>query len=124
MSNKNFTETFKLKNISIDYKINEEKGIVVAIEKFDFPSGFKKKYNDHIKTTGVAKVNKEAGEIFNAEIDKKIARAKAEKEAFIQFKLRVLEMKCKLEGLLTITNNTIDKMTTNIQHQKEYIKSF
>ena len=54
MDNKNFTETFKLKNISIDYKINEENGIVVAIEKFSTPrilSGY------GIMTVGVAKVN-------------------------------------------------------------------
>ena len=121
MDNKNFTETFKLKNISIDYKINEEKGIVVAIEKFSTPrilSGY------GIKTVGVAKVNKEAGEIFDINVGKKIARAKAEKEAFIKFKLLVLKFKKFLDKTVAKTDNTLSKIDTNILHQKEYIKSF
>lgn len=116
----NTKETLKFKCINLQYKVNEEKGIVTAVEKFMIPTPEFRTFT----TIGVAKVNKEAGDVFNVETGKKLARAKAEKEAFIQFKSKVLYTKEKTERYLQKINNTIEKMNANIQHQKEYIASF
>lgn len=128
MNKKVTQEVFKLKCIDLQYKVNEEKGTVTAIETFTLPYSLwlrltSQKSKD-FTTIGVAKVNKEAGEVFNVEIGKKLARAKAEKEAFVQFKLMALEYREEALRALQIANNTIEKMNDCILHQKEYIKSF
>lgn len=118
-------KAFKLKCCNIQYKVNEEKGTVTAIEKFEVPFPLWWKYpSSHFTTIGIAKVNKEAGEEFNAEIGKKLARARAEKEAFVQFKLIALNYRKGAFRELQMVDNIIEKMNDCIQHQKEYIKSF
>lgn len=115
---KNFTEHYKLRNKSIKYTVQEDKGIVVA------QAVFKPCTCGTFLTIGVAKVNKEAGDTFDVEKGKKLARAKAEKEAFIKHKLIAMREKKNIERILAKLENTIDKMNANIQHQNEYIKSF
>lgn len=122
-STKETKEVYKLKCINLQYKVNEESGSVTAIEKFCNPL-WTRRSPKTFTTIGVAKVNKEAGETFNVEIGKKVARAKAEKEAFVQFKLITLDYKKGVQRILQKLDNTVDKMNTCIQHQKEYIKSF
>lgn len=122
-STKETKEVYKLKCLKLQYKVNEEEGVVTAIETFFNPI-FTQKTPRTFTTIGVAKVNKEAGEVFNVETGKKVARAKAEKEAFIKFKLYALEYKKGVSKFVQKLENTIDKMNTCIQHQKEYIKSF
>ena len=126
MSNQKVTqEAYKLKCCDLQYKVNEEKGVVTAIETFHAP--FIIDFNTpsrHFVTIGTARVNKEAGDVFNVEIGKKLARAKAEKAAFVKFKLLNLTYRNELLQDLQKTDNTIEKMNTNIQHQKEYIKTF
>lgn len=119
---KKFTETFKLQCDEIKYVVNENKGIVTAIGYFNIPTY--KFREDNLRTIGIAKVNKEAGEIFNIETGKKVARAKAEKEAYYQFRLLVEEYKGRAEKEALKAQNTIDRLNSYIYHQKDYIKSF
>ena len=81
-------------------------------------------FTPYFVTIGTARVNKEAGDVFNVEIGKKLARAKAEKAAFVKFKLLNLTYRNELLQDLQKTDNTIEKMNANILHQKEYIKTF
>lgn len=124
MKNKNFTEAIKLKSSSIEYKVNEENGTVVAIAKFIYPRALASAHKPVIKTKGVAKVNRSAGEVFDVNVGKRIARAKAEKEAFVQFKMVILNAQKRIVRVSSILNQTILAMNTYIQHQKNYIKSF
>lgn len=118
----NFREKFKLQCDSFKYSVDESKGIVVAIGKFRILTYVLRE--DILETIGIAKVNTNAGDIFDAKIGKKIARAKAEKEAYHQFKILAMEYKRRAEKQILKVQNTIDKMNACIQHQKEYIKSF
>ena len=103
----NNIETFKLQHVALEFKVNEVKQTVTAIEKFIVP-----------------KLNTEKGDTFDVETGKKLARAKAEKEAFSRFKA---EMKKFLKWNMALDEKisaTIEKMDNYIAHQKEYIKTF
>lgn len=115
----NNIETFKLQNVAIEFKVNEVKKTVTAIEKFVIP-----KFKLRFTTVGVSKLNTEKGDTFDVETGKKLARAKAEKEAFSRFKA---ELKKFLKWNMALDNKlnaTIEKMDNYIAHQKEYIKTF
>lgn len=119
METKNNVETFKLQHVSLEFKVNEEKHVVVAIEKFRVPA-FSMKFS----TVGVAKLNTDKDDIFDVETGKKLARAKAEKQAFSNFKgemKKFLEYNKRLDIKI---KTTIEKMNSYIEHQKEYIKTF
>ena len=117
-------ECLKLQYRGITYKVNEEKGVVVALAYFRTPLCMEAGANQCINTIGKAKLNKSAGDTFNIEVGKKIARAKAEKEAFIQFKTMLLKYEDKLFQAYLEMGKAIDTMSSHIEHQKEYIKSF
>lgn len=115
----NNIETFKLQHAALEFKVNEVKQTVTAIEEFVVP-----KFNLRFTTVGVSKLNTEKGDTFDVETGKKLARAKAEKEAFSRFKT---ELKKFLKWNMTLDdklNATIEKMNNYIDHQKEYIKTF
>lgn len=115
----NNIETFKLQHVALEFKVNEVEQTVTAIEKFIAP-----KFKLRFTTVGVSKLNTEKGDTFDVETGKKLARAKAEKEAFSRFKA---ELKKFLKWNMTLDdklNATIKKMNNYIDHQKEYIKTF
>lgn len=115
----NNIETFKLQHVALEFKVNEVKKTVTAIEKFVIP-----KFRLKFTTVGVSKLNVEKGDTFDVETGKKLARAKAEKEAFSRFKAELkkfLKWNMALDDKL---NATIEKMDNYIAHQKEYIKTF
>ena len=115
----NNIETFKLQHVALEFKVNEVKQTVTAIEKFIVP-----KFNLRFTTVGVSELNTEKGDTFDVETGKKLARAKAEKEAFSRFKAEMkkfLKWNMALDDML---NATIKKMDNYIAHQKEYIKTF
>lgn len=115
----NNIETFKLQHAALEFKVNEVKQTVTAIEKFIVPE-----FNFKFTTVGVSKLNTEKGDTFDIETGKKLARAKAEKKAFSRFKT---EMKKFLKWNIALDdklNATIEKMNNYIDHQKEYIKTF
>ena len=115
----NNIETFKLQHVALEFKVNEVKQTVTAIEKFIVP-----KFNFKFTTVGVSKLNTEKGDTFDVETGKKLARAKAEKEAFSRFKAELkkfLKWNMNFDDKL---NATIEKINNYIDHQKEYIKTF
>lgn len=117
-------ECLKLQFRDITYKVNEKKGVVVALAYFRTPLSMEAGANQCINTIGIARLNKITGDTFNIEVGKKIARAKAEKEAFIQFKTMLLKYEDKLFQARLEMSKAIDTMSSHIEHQKEYIKSF
>lgn len=117
-------ECLKLQFRDITYKVNEEKGVVVALAYFYTPLSMEVGANQYINTIGIARLNKSTGDTFNIEVGKKIARAKAEKEAFIQFKTILLNYENKIFQARLDISKAIDIMSSHIEHQKEYIKSF
>lgn len=114
----------KLQFRDITYKVNEKKGVVVALTNFRTPLSMEAGANQCINTIGIARLNKIAGDTFNIEVGKKIARAKAEKEAFIQFKTMLLTYENKIFQARLDISKVIDTTSSHIEHQKEYIKSF
>lgn len=120
----NFKKCLKLQYRDITYKVNEEKGVVVALAYFRTPLSMEAGANQCINTIGIARLNKSAGDTFNVEVGKKIARAKAEKEAFIQFKTMLLNYENRVFQARLDISKAIDTMSSHIEHQKEYIKSF
>ena len=117
-------ECLKLQFRDITYKVNEKKGVVVALANFRTPLSMEAGANQCINTIGIARLNMSAGDTFNIEVGKKIARAKAEKEAFIQFRTMLLKYEDKLFQARLEMSKAIDTTSSHIEHQKEYIKSF
>lgn len=115
----NNIETFKLQHVALEFKVNEVKQTVTAIEKFIVP-----KFKLRFTTVGVSKLNTEKDDIFDVETGKKLARAKAEKEAFSRFKAELKKFLKWNMALNDKLNATIEKMNNYIDHQKEYIKTF
>lgn len=120
----NFKKCLKLQYRDITYKVNEEKGVVVALAYFYTPLSMEAGANQCINTIGIARLNKSAGDTFNIEVGKKIARAKAEKEAFIRFRTMLLNYEEKISQAHLDIAEAIITMNSHIEHQKEYIKSF
>lgn len=117
-------ECLKLQFRDITYKVNEEKGVVVALAYFRTPLSMEAGANQCINTIGIARLNKSAGDTFNIEVGKKIARAKAEKEAFTQFRTMLLNYEKRVFQVRLDIAEAIITMSSHIEHQKEYIKSF
>lgn len=117
-------ECLKLQFRDITYKVNEKKGVVVALAYFRTPLSMEAGANQCINTIGIARLNKSAGDTFNIEVGKKIARAKAEKEAFTQFRTMLLNYEKKVFQAHLDIAEAIITMSSHIEHQKEYIKSF
>ena len=117
-------ECLKLQYRDITYKVNEKKGVVVALAYFRTPLSMEAGANQCINTIGIARLNKSAGDTFNIEVGKKIARAKAEKEAFTQFRTMLLNYEKKVFQARLDIAEAIITMSSHIEHQKEYIKSF
>lgn len=117
-------ECLKLQYRGITYKVNEKKGVVVALAYFRTPLSMEAGANQCINTIGIARLNKSVGDTFNIEVGKKIARAKAEKEAFLQFRTVLLNYEKKVFQAHLDIAETIITMSSHIEHQKEYIKSF
>lgn len=114
----------KLQFRDITYKVNEKKGVVVALAYFRTPLSMEAGANQCINTIGIARLNKSAGDTFNIEVGKKIAMAKAEKEAFTQFRTMLLNYEKEVFQARLDIAEAIITMSSHIEHQKEYIKSF
>lgn len=113
-------ETIKLKSRGIKYIVNKEKGYVTAIETF-IAYG---QYNSYdFQTIGIARLNKDK-DSFDENIGKKVARAKAEKQAFVTFRRFMQEELYTLAHAHCCLINTINKMNSLIKHQKEYLSTF
>lgn len=109
----------KLQHENLIYRVNSYKDVVTAIETFYIPV-----FNYRFRTIGVAIADKEKKDKFDLEIGKKVARAKAEKEAFSRFKSILKIHIKKLNEAIYNANATIDRTNKFINHQKEYIATF
>lgn len=113
---KNFkgVERFKVRSINCEYKVFPQSKTVVAKAVFKFQG-------ITFKTEGRAIAKNEE---FDIEIGKKLARARAEKKAYI---IARNETECQLKDtnkLLDILINTSVFLTECRDHQTDYIKSF
>lgn len=113
-------EKKKLKFGNVYYKVNIEKKIVVAhLETYYWTP---RVGINQIKSIGVARCSSE--DTFDELQGKRLARAKAEKAAYIVFREELKKEKSIVEDNLNSLNYSIDCMTDYINHQKKYIKSF
>lgn len=111
-------ETGKLKLTleKCDYSVYPDKGVVVC--RCTFSSG-----NFITKTKGIA-ICDYRYDTFNEKTGKKIARAKAEKAAFINFRNECSDFLDFVMRKKAILDTTIDFMENLIDHQNLYLKSF
>jgi cytochrome c biogenesis factor len=113
---KNFKgrERFKVKSVNCEYGVIPQRKTVVAKAKFEFQGVT-------FKTEGKAIAKNEE---FNVEIGKKLARARAEKKAYIIARNKT---ECQIKDtnkLLDILINTTVFLEECRDHQTDYIKSF
>lgn len=107
-------ERFKLQFINFNYVVNEKEGVVICICKVK-----PKEENNVITVTGIARAGKYS---FDVNVGKKLARARAEKQAYIEFKNHISNI---LETYVCVVDklvHTIDFMSDCIDHQDDYIK--
>lgn len=109
----------KLKMISYSYNVNEVKKTVTAIVKTRSIVGCHSKKHT---TVGVAKCDEK--DTFDIEIGKRIAKAKAEKEAYVQHKNYLYNHLKMLKYITDGISKSYERTQYYIQHQKEYINSF
>lgn len=118
----------KLRVLSTSYKENEAKktvtAIIHAVSVFNLTNqsyyGLTSKKS--IVAVGVAKCCD--GDVYDVEKGKKVARAKAELNAYRQHKKHNNEIHKFLSGLDKTVIKNHWKVGKLIQHQEEYIKSF
>lgn len=104
----------KLTFLECKYHVSKENGTVVARAYFSFCG---EKFN----TIGVARAKKED---FIPIEGKRLARARAEKKAYILVKNCIKDnIKC-IEREKEISINSLNFYTQCIEHQNEYIKTF
>lgn len=109
----------KLKMVSYSYNVNEAKKTVTAVVKTKSCAGCYGKYHT---TVGVAKCDDK--DEFDVEIGKRIAKAKAEKEAYVQHKNYLYNHLKMLKYITDDLSKSYERTQYYIQHQKEYINSF
>lgn len=110
----------KLRNKSITYQVYPNEGIITSVIRSYVVHP--RKQDLELTTVGIAHCSPD--DTFDENIGKKIARARAEKEAFIQYKRilkDMLKQQCKEVSEL---QQHIDTVDTYISQQREYIKSF
>lgn len=114
-------ERIKLQFMNCQYITSAEKGVVVARVTFKI-----KKYTFKIKkytftTKGVAKCEPS---IYDEKIGKRLARARAEKEAYIIARNIINKYHKYLLSILDKVCNSKAFFNSCIDHQKEYINKF
>ena len=118
---KHFPLNFKIDVVDFKYEVNSEDKAVVAIMKIALPT-FVTQYSRNYIVKGVARLK--PGDIFNAEIGKKVAKAKVERAAFSLYRVKLREYRKDLREILKATEVTYNKMCDYITKQEDYIKSF
>lgn len=109
----------KLRYIETHYKVDEENKVVVAKSSFVINDG--EISLTTITAQGIAMAKTEE---FNPEIGKKVARARAEKAAYIKYRDFLKDRLKMIEKLKRVSEIEYNKVLNYIEHQKEYIKSF
>lgn len=109
----------KLTMLDCSYKENESKKAITAIVKAKSRIGA---YAKPILAVGVAYCDNK--DEYDVEKGKRLARAKAEKEAYAQHKKHIADNIKFLSHVKTILLAQYMKTERNMARQKEYIKSF
>ena len=104
----------KLTFMDCKYAVHEECGVVVATAKF-------KVLNEGFSVQGKAKC---LPCIFDEHEGKRLARARAERSAYIIARNYLRTMKKNIEKSLSITNISLDFFNDCISHQDDYIDTF
>lgn len=108
-------ENFKLKHLSSKCSIDKENKVVVCKATFIA-------FSDEIfMTTGIAMAKNEE---FDEEIGVKLAKARAEKEAFIKYSEILKGMIKEETRYLNSLEFSLESNIKNLEHQKEYIRTF
>ena len=107
-------DRIKLTFMDCKYAVHEECGIVVATVKFKF-------LNQKFSVQGKAKC---LPWIFDEHEGKRLARARAERSAYIIARNSIKALKKDAERALSIVNTSLDFFNDCISHQDDYIDTF
>ena len=107
-------ERIKLTFMDCNYAVHKDCGVVVATAKFKF-------MNKVFSVQGKAKC---LPCMFDVNIGKKIARARAERSAYIRARQEIKIIKKRIERQLNIVNSSLDFFNDCITHQDDYINEF
>lgn len=107
-------DRIKLTFMDCKYAIHEKCGVIVATAKFKF-------MNREFSVQGKAKC---LPYIFDEHKGKKLARARAERSAYIIARNSIKTLKKNAEKVVSIVNNSLDFFNDCISHQNNYINTF
>lgn len=71
--------------------------------------------------TGIARLH--GSDKYDQKFGERLARARAEKEAYIFYKALLKNIKTAYQKDMVVIDNTLNKVVSYIDHQKEYISS-
>ena len=107
-------ERIKLTFMDCNYAVHKDCGVVVATAKFKF-------LNEDFSVQGKAKC---LPCIFDEHEGKRLARARAERSAYIRARQEIKIAKKRIERQLNIVNSSLDFFNDCITHQDDYINEF
>ena len=107
-------DRIKLTFMDCKYAVHEECGVVVATAKF-------KIFGEVLTIKGKSMC---PPSMFDVNIGKKIARARAERSAYIIARQEIKIIKKRIERQLNIVNSSLDFFNDCITHQDDYINEF
>ena len=107
-------DRIKLTFMDCKYAVHEECSVVVATAKFKF-------MNKEFSVQGKAKC---LPCMFDEHEGKRLARARAERSAYIRARQEIKIIKKRIERQLNIVNSSLDFFNDCITHQDDYINEF
>ena len=107
-------ERIKLTFMDCNYAVHKDCGVVVATAKFKF-------MNKGFSVQGKAKC---LPCMFDEHEGKRLARARAERSAYIRARQEIKIIKKRIERQLNIVNSSLDFFNDCITHQDDYINEF
>ena len=107
-------ERIKLTFMDCNYAVHKDCGVVVATAKF-------KIFGEVLTVKGKSMC---PPSMFDINIGKKIARARAERSAYIRARQEIKIIKKRIERQLNIVNSSLDFFNDFISHQDDYIDTF
>lgn len=117
-------ERIKLVFKKCDYVVKENDGVVIALitAHFDkYVKGVDRYVGEVIKVTGVARCHRDT---FDEATGKKLARAKAERSAYIKARNILRDELRDINKDVSTFNTSIDFFNECIDHQDDYINEF
>lgn len=110
----------KLREETVSYKVLEANKVVIAEAEYRAYDTIGMPLH-YFHTKGIAQAKHES---FDENVGKRLARARAEKEAYIQYR-DFLKMKIhEHDNEINELSNALNKALTHIENQKNYVKTF